>query len=81
MAKLLETKQEIERLLYNRNLALEIQNNTLHLRDLESNEVLHMEITRSDRNTQTRKNPIVLVAMYLLIFLITVGVVHFISSQ
>ncbi|TMV50324.1 hypothetical protein FE783_12290 [Paenibacillus mesophilus] len=81
MTKLLETKQEIERLIYNRNLAMEIHNGTLHLRDLETNEVLLMEITRVNRNISTSKNPLVLIAVFLLIFLATVGVVHFISSQ
>jgi hypothetical protein len=83
MSKLFETKQDIERLLYNRNLTLEIRNRTLLLRDPESNEVMQLETIKpvNDPGIRSKAHPLTLLAIYFLIFLITVGVVHFISSQ
>jgi hypothetical protein len=83
MSKLFETKQDIERMLYSRNITIEIRNWTIFLRDQESNEVLQLETIKPVKSPgiQSKTHPVTLFAIYFLIFLITVGVFHFISSQ
>lgn len=83
MSKLFETKQDIERLLYNRNITLEVRNRTVLLRDPESNEVLQLETIKpvNSPGIQSKAHPVTVFAIFFIIFLITVGVVQFISSQ
>lgn len=83
MSKLFDTKQDIERLLYSRNLTLEVRNRTVLLRDPESGEEMQLEAAAhaSVSRPPAKMSPIAMFAALLVLLLIIVGIVHFMLNS